>query len=288
MVSYHIISRMAPTTNKLSTTTIPHMSSDIEYPEPGELVLATITKIIDQGAYVTLDEYDGIQGFLHTQEIAPGWIKAINRYVKRGEKKVLRVKKVNAHRGDIDLSLKQVSGEQRKKKHREVKQYEKGQTLLYSVAERASLSEAEVQDFEQLLYSRYDTLHVAFLDMARNGTKILEQSNLGAGIIDAVRDVCSKIKLPTVEIRGVASLTCSRPDGIERIRSILGGLDERYKGSHITYLGAPKYRISITAGDFKVAEKTLKPMVVEIQKSIERAGGTFSFQREESKKSREE
>lgn len=261
---------------------------DVEFPEPGEIVLATVVKIIDQGAYVTLDEYDNMQGFLHTQEIAPGWIKAINRYVKRGEKKVLRVKKVNHRRGDIDLSLKQVSGDQRKKKLREVKRYEKGRTLLGSVADRASLSDDRVRDLEDAMYSRFDSVYDAFISMARNGTGVLEKMNVDGKVIEAVREVCAKIKLPTVEIRGVVELTCSRPDGVERIRSTLTGLDERYPGSSVTYLGAPKYRVAITAGDFKFAEKTLKPMMVEIQKSIEGCGGTFAFSREESKKSRED
>ena len=40
------------------------MSTEIqEMPERGEIVLATITKVMDHGAYVTLDEYDDIQGF---------------------------------------------------------------------------------------------------------------------------------------------------------------------------------------------------------------------------------
>ena len=62
-----------------------------ELPETGEIVIATITKISDHGAYVTLDEYDKIQGFLHVSEIAPGWVRKVNKYVKEGEKKVLPV-----------------------------------------------------------------------------------------------------------------------------------------------------------------------------------------------------
>ena len=46
------------------------MSTEIqEMPEQGEIVLATITKVMDHGAYVTLDEYNDIQGFLHISEI---------------------------------------------------------------------------------------------------------------------------------------------------------------------------------------------------------------------------
>jgi translation initiation factor 2 subunit 1 len=59
------------------------MSTEIqEMPEQGEIVIATVTKVMDHGAYVTLDEYDEIQGFLHISEIAPGWIRSINRFIK--------------------------------------------------------------------------------------------------------------------------------------------------------------------------------------------------------------
>jgi len=126
------------------------MSTEIqEMPEQGEIVLATVTKVMDHGSYVTLDEYDNIQGFLHISEIAPGWIRSINRFVKDGEKKVLLVKKVNLKRGDIDLSLKQISKDQKKQKLKEVKKFEKGKTLLQNVKEKAKLSDKEVQKIKQ-------------------------------------------------------------------------------------------------------------------------------------------
>ena len=112
-------------------------------PEQGEIILATVTKVMDHGAYVTLDEYEDIQGFLHISEIAPGWIRSVNRFVKDGEKKVLLVKKVKA--GDIDLSLKQVSKDQKKQKLKEVKKFEKGKTLLQNVKDIAKLSDKEIK-----------------------------------------------------------------------------------------------------------------------------------------------
>ena len=34
-----------------------------ELPEKGEIVIATIIKINDHGAYISIDEYNNIQGF---------------------------------------------------------------------------------------------------------------------------------------------------------------------------------------------------------------------------------
>ena len=80
-----------------------------ELPEVGELVIATIAKVGDHGAYATLDEYSNVQGFLHVSEVGQGWIRNVSRFIKEGEKKFLLVKKIRAGREEIDLSLKQVS-----------------------------------------------------------------------------------------------------------------------------------------------------------------------------------
>src|SRR3972149_2702360 len=180
------------------------MTTEIqELPEVGEIVIATVSKVSDHGAYVTLDEYNNIQGFLHVSEIAPGWVRNISRYVKEGEKKVLLVKKVRSERSEIDLSLKQ----------------------------------------------------------------ILKDLALPKKTISAIEEVSSKIRLPSVEIRGILEITNSKPDGVEIIKKILSNAIKNDDESkvEITYVGAPKYRITVSAQDFKAAEKTLKPIVLDIQ-----------------------
>ena len=52
-----------------------------ELPEIGELVVATIAKVGDHGAYATLDEYSNVQGFLHVSEIGQGWIRNLSKFV---------------------------------------------------------------------------------------------------------------------------------------------------------------------------------------------------------------
>ena len=264
------------------------MSAKIpEMPEQGEIVLATITKIMDHGAYVTLDEYDDIQGFLHISEIAPGWIRSITRFVKDNEKKVLLVKKINSKRGDIDLSLKQVSKDQKKQKLKEVKKFEKGKTLLQSVQEKAKLTDTEVEQLEDNIYLKFDSIYDAFIEIGRNGIGSVKEINLAKKTLTVIEEICSKIKLPSVEIRGIMEITNNKSNGVELIKKILLDVIKKDSTIDITYVGAPKYRLAITSENFKAAEKSLKPIIAEIQTNIEKQKGSFKFTREESKKTRD-
>jgi translation initiation factor 2 subunit 1 len=257
-----------------------------ELPEIGEIVIATITKVSDHGAYVTLDEYDGVQGFLHISEIAPGWVRKVRRYVKENEKKVLLVKKIQAKRGEIDLSLKQISKEQKKKKLLEVKRFEKEQGILKNIQEKAELSTKQIEDIEDKLLSKYDSIYDAIIDIATKNKDILNNLEISEKIQTVIEDISSKIKLPSVEIRGILELTNNKSNGIEIIKKILLDVikDNADSKIEISYIGAPKYRVSIIAQEFKTAEKIIKPILEKIEKDVKKQNGTFNFTREESKK----
>jgi translation initiation factor 2 subunit 1 len=259
-----------------------------ELPEIGEIVIATVTKLTDHGAYVTLDEYNNLQGFLHVSEIAPGWVRSVSKFVREGEKKVLLVKKVNPNRSEIDLSLKQVSKEQQKKKLLEVKRIEKGKTLLQAVKESAALTDKDLEKLEDAVFSKYDFIYDMFLDVVTKGIAVIDELKLPKKTLSAIEETSAKIKPPSVEIRGICELTCNKSDGVEIIKNaILDSIGEHGSNIEVTYIGAPKYRISVKGQDFKTAERMLKPVLDKIQKIIEKNSGTFNFAREESKKTRE-
>ena len=192
-----------------------------ELPEVGEIVIATIKKTGDHGAYVSLDEYDDIQGFLHISEIAPGWVRKVTKYVKEGDKKVLLVKKIQANRAEIDLSLKQISKEQRKKKLLDVKRFEKEQGILKNIQDKVKLSSEEVDDLEEKLLSKYKSVYDAVIDIGTNNINVIDDLEISEKIKKTIDELSKKIKLPTVEIRGILEMTNNKSDGIEIIRKIL-------------------------------------------------------------------
>ena len=260
------------------------MSSNVqELPEIGEIVIATITKISDHGAYVTLDEYNKIQGFLHVSEIAPGWVRKVNKYVKEGEKKVLLVKKVGTERKEIDLSLKQISKDQRKKKLLDVKRFEKEQGILKNIQEKAKLTTKQIEGLEDKFLSKYDSVYDAMLNIAIKGNDEINDLKLGEKVLTTIEDICSKMKLPSVELRGILEITNNQSNGVELIKKTLSDAEDAEDVKiEITYLGAPRYRLSLVSQDFKTAEKSLRPILEKIEKNVKKQNGSYNFTREES------
>src|SRR4030067_515023 len=105
------------------------MARGMEFPEPGELVVCTVSNVKNFGAFTWLDAYpadkgrlklaaraketekanqvpfeegDFREGFIHITEVAAGWIKYIRDYVREGQKCVCKVLQAQAQRGPID------------------------------------------------------------------------------------------------------------------------------------------------------------------------------------------
>ena len=256
-------------------------------PEEGEIVIATVTQVTGHGAYVTLDEYNNMTGFLHISEIATGWIRNIERYIRPKQKAVLKVIKVNKVRGEVDTSLKQVSGEERKSKLIEVKKNDKAATFLDFIKSKLKLTDETVKEIEDVLLQKYDYLYDAFEAVSRKGLDAIQNINLSPEIKNAIEEASKRIPIPVVEISGIMEIILKKPNGIEIIKSTLANA-EGSKGSTnstITYIGAPRYRIVVTAENFKVAEKFMNNTVEKLRANIEKQHGTFNFVRQDSKKS---
>jgi len=258
-------------------------------PDDGELVLATVREITAHGVYVTLDEYGRLPAFLHISEIATGWVRDIERYAKPGQKIVLKVIRINRGRKEIDLSLRQVSGEERRAKVIEVKKTEKAETIVDALKIKLDNNDAALRTITDTILNVYDTLYDGFEDIARRGPKALQKlegldAQTGALLEEVTKD---KIAIPIVEVRGVMDIRVKTSNGIEVIKSALRyGEEVKTSGAQVkvTYLGTPRYRLIVKAENYKVAERGLQSALERIKTTLEKNKGKFNFTREESRK----
>ena len=255
------------------------------YPSKGEFVIGTVTRVLDFGAFVSLDEYENKEGMVHISEVAPGWIKDIRDHVKKGQKVVCKVLNVNPKRGHIDLSIKDVNERQRREKLQEWKSELKAFKWLEIAGEKANVSFRDLIKIGKKLMDEYDSVYSAFEDAAFEGYSVLEPI-AGEKLAKAMEEIAREnIKPQKVEVRGYFELKCFSPDGVEKIKK---ALMEAYKIKNgvemkIEYVGAPKYRITIEAEDYKTAENVLKKVSNKVLKTIKKLGGEGTFYREQVK-----
>lgn len=256
-------------------------------PEAGDIVLVTIEEITGHGAYVSLDEYSNMTGFLHISEIATGWIRNIERYVKPKQKAVLKVIRVDKTRAEVDLSLKQVSGEERKSKLIEVKKNEKATAFMEMVKVKANLSDEQIDEIEDKILQKHDSVYDIFEIVAKKGTDSVRNLEFSADVTRAIEDESHKIQVPHVEIRDILEISSKGSNGIDVIKNTLSPLETTKSNVQvkINYIGAPKYRVTVQAENFKMAEKTMNNIMEKAKASIEKHQGIFSFSRESSRKS---
>ena len=143
-----------------------------------------------------------------------------------------------------------------------------------------------MDQLEDKLLSKYKSVYDAMIEIGTKNISVIDDLEISEKIKKSIEELSKKIKLPTVEIRGILEITNNKSNGIEIIRKILMDAIKESQNEKIdmSYLGAPKYRLSIIAQDFKTAEKILKPILEKIEKNIVKQSGTFKFSREESKK----
>ncbi|WP_292395017.1 translation initiation factor IF-2 subunit alpha [Methanoculleus sp. UBA303] len=252
-----------------------------EWPEEGELVVCTVADVKDFAAFVTLDEYDGRRGLIPISEIARGWIKYIRDYIREGQKVVCKVLGVDPDRGHIDLSLKDVNEHQRREKIHEWKSEQKATKWVGFASEAAGVNREVI---EEAIYREYGLLYPAFEDIVTTGGEAADRLKLDEPVKEALISIAHEnVKVSRVTITGHLVLTSPRPDGVNVIRRALRSAQPKVEDAEIDliYVGAPKYRIKVTAPDYKAAEKVIEKAANAAVGVVERAGGSGKFIRKQ-------
>merc|ERR1712118_539791 len=82
-----------------------------KFPEIDDVVMVQVKSIASMGAYVSLLEYNGIEGMILLSELSKRRIRSISKLLKVGRQEAVMVLRVDEEKGYIDLSKRRVSKE---------------------------------------------------------------------------------------------------------------------------------------------------------------------------------
>jgi translation initiation factor 2 subunit 1 len=255
-----------------------------EWPEIGDLVMATIETVTDYGAYAKLDEYNK-RGLLHVSEISSSWIRNIRDFVREGQKMVLKVLRVDTEKGHIDLSLRRVTKRERIEKVLFWKKERKAEALLRNVAEKVGLSDEEVYEKAAKLMEEKYGLYEGFEKAAREGPEVLAEIGVPEDLAKAFAKVAEeRIHVKMVKVKGIIEVRCMKPNGVKIIKeSFLNAKKaEKTKDADVRFyvVAAPKYSVEVLAENYKRAEEVLQKVAESVVANVVEAGGQGSFRRE--------
>ncbi len=252
---------------------MPQLAEDrVGYPEVGDLVVATVKRIVGYGSYVSLDEYPGREGLVHISEISTRWVRNIKDHFREGQKLVLKVLRIDTSRGQIDLSLRRVTGREKVEKMLEWKRDKKAESIIKGVAERLG-KKFNVEKLRKNILEKYSSIYEAFEEAVEDGEKAFEGLELPEEWVRTLTEqVKTKIKLEEAKVTATIELECLDPNGVNAIREILlkaKGIKKPSRAKIRAYtIGAPKYRIEVIAGSYSQAERLLDKAVAEATVAI--------------------
>ena len=254
-----------------------------EYPDEGDLVVGTVIKIQNFGAFISLDEYPSKEGFIHIAEVATGWVKRIRNHIKEKQKIVCKVLHIDTSKDHIDLSLKRVNEHQRRDKIQEWKNAQKSEKLLEMVAKQIGKTAEQChKEFAEDLIKKYGTLYGAFEESAFDPESLKKDGFTGSWLQTFQEIAKANITIPFVDIKGYLIVTSWLPDGVNHIRdALLGAEASEFEDVEIQvkYIGAPQYMITVRAPDYKIAEEEMKKAVEKIKETIKEHNGDCEFHR---------
>ena len=259
-------------------------NGETKLPEIGELVVGRVTRVDKFGAYIILEDYPGVEAFVHISEISLKWVRNIRDYLREGQRTVFKIIRVNPATQQVDVSLRRVSQKEKTEKILEWKRKQKINRILSILKERAKVSEEEIDKFiRQPFDYDFERIYSAF-EKVSEGEPITEIiPNLPEKMKEELENLIKQeIKHKIAIIKGDLKLTTTHRNGAEAIRkaakeaeSLAGSREE----VSITVKGPPYYLLRIKAADEERAEELLREILEKTSTIMREYGGVSEFKR---------
>ncbi|MEM3432083.1 MAG: translation initiation factor IF-2 subunit alpha [Candidatus Bilamarchaeaceae archaeon] len=250
-------------------------------PEENELVVAIVKKIMPYGAICTLIEYDNQEAFLHVSEVASRWIKNIHEFLSDGQRIVARVHHIDKEKNQIDISLKRVTEEEKRRKLEEMNYRARAKKLIEIAVSSSKIKKVNIEDLLKKMEEKYGDAYSCLKEVSEKGESVLKDFDLPKTLVSKIVEIAKKnIKKQLITLDYTIKFYCFGGEGVNNIKECFETIINNNNNIKIHYLGAPRYKVSITAEDYKIAEKEMKKTIKNIESYAKKYSCIFEIERE--------
>lgn len=265
-----------------------------EYPDIDETVIIIIDSITDSGFYVSLPEYNDIEGLVTFNESSRRNPMHGANSIRCGQQRSAVVLRVDKDKKYIDLSIKRVSSEDNEKCFSKFTKEKIVNGIMKQIAEKTKKPLHEYYEkYIWKLTEKYGDAYDAFKLILSSPDIIFDE----IGVSDSderteiIQMIIKKMRSRVIKAYAEIDLMCFQT-GIDAIKTILKSGEisvthqQKYGGGEskvsIQYVGAPTYSLSTTSIDRQCALQTLyKSIEIMKQVSLEN-GGEFVIKKQPS------
>eukprot|EP00743_Colponemidia_sp_Colp-15_P000613 GILK01000686.1.p1 GENE.GILK01000686.1~~GILK01000686.1.p1 ORF type:complete len:336 (+),score=73.73 GILK01000686.1:443-1450(+) len=253
-----------------------------KYPEVEDLVMVQVKSVAEMGAYVSLLEYNNIEGMILLSELSRRRIRSVNKLIRVGRQEVVVVLRVDKEKGYIDLSKRRVSPEDIQKCEEKFNKSKTVHSIMRHVAETLGKNLEELYtQFGWPLFKKFGHAYDAFKIAISPGntTDVFEGIPITEEVKDALfKHIKRRLTPQPVKIRADVEVTCFDYEGIEAIRTSLraaeacGTVDVPVK---IKLVAPPLYVLVANTLEKDLGIQLLNNAVAVLKQEIESRKGGF-------------
>jgi len=252
------------------------------YPQAEDLVIVQVKSIAEMGAYVSLLEYNNIEGMILLSELSRRRIRSINKLIRVGRTEIVVVLRVDEEKGYIDLSKRRVSAEDIAKCEEKYQKSKAVHSILRHVSETCKVRLEELyKQFGWDLYKRFQHAYDAFKIAVTNPDQVLGQYDLRDDVrAQLTESIARKMTPQSIKLRADIEVTCFSYEGIDAIKDALAAGQEMTSEEcpiKIKLVAPPLYVIMATSLDKEGGIAKLNDCCAKITEVIKSKGGDVNI-----------
>jgi translation initiation factor 2 subunit 1 len=253
-----------------------------KFPEADDLVIVQVKLVAEMGAYVSLLEYNNIEGMILLSELSRRRIRSINKLIRVGRTEIVVVMRVDQEKGYIDLSKRRVSPEDIAKCEEKYNKSKAVHSIMRHVSETCKIRLEELYaKFGWDLYTRFGHAYDAFKLMITDADRVLAPYELPAEVKETLLSNISRRLTPQpIKLRADLEVTCFQYQGIDAIKEALKAgeaIGTEEMPIKIKLVAPPLYVMMTTSLDKEVGLQKLNEAVDVITKIIQKYKGDINI-----------